>query len=244
VQLDVVSENNTVIFATLYGSANWPNLGMARARGTAAVPTQVTTGTVIGAVTAIGYTSSGWPNVASMQMQAVATQNFTSTAIGTKILFLTTANGTTTPTTALELGESRQFLATGIRDVTSVSSPNVFIDTGSGQLMRVISSARYKTDIQPLPASYGDDFIMGLRPVTFRDKGAQHGPNYLGFLAEDVHELGARELVSYDGSDRPDALNYDRFIVPVVAALQDVIPYKARIARLENRVKELERRLS
>jgi hypothetical protein len=110
--------------------------------------------------------------------------------------------------------------------------------------MRVISSARYKTDIQPLPASYGDDFIMGLRPVTFRDKGVQHGPNYLGFLAEDVHELGSHELVSYDDSGRPDALNYDRFIVPVVAALQDVIPYKARIARLENRVKELERRLS
>jgi hypothetical protein len=244
VQLDIVSENNTVIFATLYGNTNWPSLGMARARGTAAIPTQVTTGTVIGSVTAIGYTSSGWPAAASMQMHAVATQNFTSTATGTKILFLTTPNNSASPVTALELGESRQFLATGIRDVTSVSSPNVFIDTGSGQLMRVISSARYKTDIQPLPASYGDDFIMGLRPVTFRDKGAQHGPNYLGFLAEDVHELGARELVSYDGSDRPDALNYDRFIVPVVAALQDVIPYKARIARLENRVKELERRLS
>jgi hypothetical protein len=41
----------------------------------------------------------------------------------------------------------------------------------------------------------------------------------------------------------PLYLRYDLLTVPIIAAVQGLIPYKARIAELEARISELERKL-
>lgn len=78
-----------------------------RANGTDAAPTALLSGDQIGAFNFHGYYVTGGPAYSSVQANVAgyATQNWTSTALGTKVVIRTTPNSTTTLTDALTIGQ-------------------------------------------------------------------------------------------------------------------------------------------
>lgn len=91
------------------------------------------------------------------------------------------------------------------------------------------SDERHKSDIAP--TDLGLDFILALEPVRFRWNDGTAGGTHYGLLAQQVLEALARCGVSDFGghvlSDPADpssrqALRYDQFIAPLIAAVQDL----------------------
>lgn len=101
---------------------------------------------------------------------------------------------------------------------------------------RTTSSRRYKQDI----TEYNSKAILEACPVLYRDKGevSRYGDDarmYLGFIAEDLHDLGLTELVDYiDG--QPDSVLYDRISAALLVVIKD---QEKRIQALEAKVKEV-----
>jgi hypothetical protein len=99
------------------------------------------------------------------------------------------------------------------------------------------SDMRHKTDVAP--SDLGLDFIRLLEPVRFRWKGGDARTNY-GLIAQQVAEAAARLDTDFGGhvlADPDDpmsqqALRYDQFIAPLVAAVQELAE---RVEGLEGR---------
>jgi uncharacterized coiled-coil protein SlyX len=91
----------------------------------------------------------------------------------------------------------------------------------NGQFVEDNSSARYKTDIEPIHTATSG--VLDLQPVSYRFN--QTGGRDIGLIAEDV-ERSIPELVIYDSDGRPDAVKYDRigiFLTPEVSENRDRI---------------------
>ncbi|MDD5593456.1 MAG: tail fiber domain-containing protein [Candidatus Margulisbacteria bacterium] len=98
------------------------------------------------------------------------------------------------------------------------------------------SSKRYKDNIQPL----NDDFykILQAKPKTFTYKDT--GNKDIGYIAEDIDELGLKNLVIYNKDGQPDALKYDKiplYILEIVKAQQ------TQIEKQQKEIDELKARL-
>lgn len=140
-------------------------------------------------------------------------------------------------------------------------SANVHMDTATGRIRYVSSSARYKTDIADLPVD--PDAVLLLRPRSWRPLApAQQcpdwlhdlhgdeechsgepadpveGPRHVGFIAEELDELGLGAFVSRDADGLPDGIHYDRLtaaVIPVLQAQQRQLDaLTARLDALEN----------
>lgn len=130
-------------------------------------------------------------------------------------------------------------------DLTTGSSANLFINSASGTIARFTSSLRYKTDVEDLELDLAA--IRALRPVRYKDKGEverdpQTTRTHIGFIAEEVDELGLAELVHYQvdedtGNARPDGIQYDRL---VVAQHMQIAALEAAVASLTARLDALE----
>lgn len=123
---------------------------------------------------------------------------------------------------------------------TTSDAANVNWNAANGNLRVVTSSARYKADVQD--AEVDPDAVLQLRPRTWRDRAeveADPGTEsrHVGFIAEEVHDTGLTDLVTYDDEGRPDALRYDRF---TVALLELARRQQEQIADLQERVTRLE----
>ncbi|MBS3850593.1 DUF2793 domain-containing protein [Devosia sp. BSSL-BM10] len=87
------------------------------------------------------------------------------------------------------------------------------------------SDARHKTDIAP--SDLGLDFVLALSPVRYRYRGGGEGTHY-GLLAQDVQRvLDGRDFAGHVLADPADphseqALRYDAFIAPLIAAIQQL----------------------
>ncbi len=78
-----------------------------------------------------------------------------------------------------------------------------------------------------------------MQPKTYTRIGGDPNRWEIGYLAEEVHDLGLHRLVEYDLQGRPDGVNYEKMVL----YLNEVIKQQqARIAALERRVSELEAR--
>lgn len=129
-------------------------------------------------------------------------------------------------------------LKTALSDVridhtTTSNSANAFIDSTTGRVSRSTSSRRYKQDIEDHTLDAAA--VLNLRPRTWRDRlEIENDPEcerrYIGFIAEEVHDLGLTEFVEYDEEGQPDAIAYDRLAVALLLALQD---QQTRLAQLE-----------
>ena len=122
---------------------------------------------------------------------------------------------------------------------SGVSSANVYLNPNNGLMARMTSSRRYKrsiTDWTPDPEA-----VLALQPRTWQAATPLEGTDpeawYVGFVAEEVDELGLTELVEYDRDGQPDALHYATFSVAQQAVLQK---HEAEIAELRERVALLE----
>jgi hypothetical protein len=98
------------------------------------------------------------------------------------------------------------------------------LDAGTGLLLRSTSSRRYKVDVADYRTTAT---ILDLAPRTYRDRGeAERDPagarTYVGLVAEEVHQLGLTEYVTYDQQGRPDAVMYDRLAVGLLGVVADL----------------------
>jgi hypothetical protein len=131
--------------------------------------------------------------------------------------------GTTNPGTKLAV--------VGLPSTSSYSL--VRIDASTGDFYIDSSSERYKEDIQDLEGDF--DKILDVEPKSYMDKAS--GQREIGYIAEDLDELGLTDLVIYNGEGEPDGLKYDRislYLVEVIKAQQ------AQIEDLLERVEALE----
>jgi hypothetical protein len=115
---------------------------------------------------------------------------------------------------------------------TTASAANMFVDA-SGNFFRSTSSRRYKDSIETLFIS--EDVFKQIRPVSYKSK--TDSLQYFGYIAEEIDSIGLKELVTYDTSGNPDALQYGQFTAVNTAMIQKLI---TRIEELEARVKEFE----
>lgn len=107
---------------------------------------------------------------------------------------------------------------------TTGNSPNVELGSDFAAFRRSTSSRRYKTDLGDYAAPRT---ILDLKPRTYRDKTeAEADPDtartHVGLVAEEVHDLGLHEYVTYDDQGRPDAVRYDRLAVGLLGIVQDL----------------------
>lgn len=127
---------------------------------------------------------------------------------------------------------------TYITHTVTGAAANCVIGT-TGLIRRSTSSARYKTDITP--ATVNVDAVLALEPRWFRarDEVTELGdaaPTYIGFIAEDAHDLGLTDWVEYDEQNRPEAFNYATWCV----ALQAVVRHQQeQIDTLTNHIRDL-----
>ena len=150
-----------------------------------------------------------------------------------------------------DLFHTRTFIA-GIYG-TSVSGVSVLIDS-AGHLGTVLSSRRYKDDIQDMgTASSG---LMQLRPVTFRYKKASPDgskPLEYGLIAEQVAEVYP-DLVAYSSTGEVETVQYHKLNVMLLNEVQKqqrrideqrdgMAALKAENADLKSRLEKLEHAL-
>ena len=112
------------------------------------------------------------------------------------------------------------------------------VDGGAGDLYRSTSSARYKTDIIDSTRTLAD--LLKLRPVTYKNINPQidGGQTFGGLIAEEVHDAGLTEFVTYNDKDQPDALAYGNMVSLCIKAIQELSAkndaLEARLAALES----------
>lgn len=115
---------------------------------------------------------------------------------------------------------------------------------------RIPSDFRLKKDIKE--DNLGLDFIMKLKPVTFKyKKGAGNTLN--GLIAQEVEQALKELNINFSGLVRPSPVNeyysldYSNFVVPLINAVQDqqkeIDELKAKNANFEARLKALEEKL-
>src|SRR5699024_8270772 len=135
--------------------------------------------------------------------------------------------------------------------ITTSGTSNVRWSSSNFSLYVLTSSRRYKKNI----ANWSPDAeaVLKLRPRQWQHDDPSFPDDiderwHVGFIAEEVHDLGLYGLVDYErdgaGGWRPEALNYDRFCAAQQVVLQkheaeiqdlraDNIELRERIALLE-----------
>ena len=143
---------------------------------------------------------------------------------------------TTTPTTvAGSLFVSGRIGSLNTVSQTTSEAANINI-AATGLFRKSTSSARYKKNIEDY--TKGIDALKLLRPVSFQSNNEEDGDKtYAGLIAEEVHDAGLTEFVSYNNDDEPEAIAYSNMVSLLTKALQESI---AKIEALEARVTALE----
>ncbi len=103
-------------------------------------------------------------------------------------------------------------------DLPSEDATVVNINT-DGELVKATSSARYKTNIQPLTTDTST--VLDLEPKAFEYEDS--GQESTGLIAEEVDNV-LPYLVNYDGEGRPESVLSDRvgvYLVPEVDENRD-----------------------
>lgn len=116
---------------------------------------------------------------------------------------------------------------------------------GNGLVTKATSSRKYKTNFEDV--SYSELVLdVELQRFQYKDEIRNYEDNpvemmlprhQLGVIAEDVEELGLKDVMVYDQAGLPDSVNYDRFgllLVPIVKK------QRQQIAELTDRINALE----
>ncbi len=149
--------------------------------------------------------------------------------------------GVTSESNTLRLGGSLQTSAyiAGVAG-TAVVGNTVLIDS-SGKLGTLVSSARYKQDVQPLEAQ--SEKLQQLRAVTFHYKQAPQGPLQYGLIAEEVAQIYP-ELVTRNAKGEIEGVRYEELtpllLNEVQRQQQAIATQQARSARQEQKIETLE----
>ena len=129
-----------------------------------------------------------------------------------------------------------------VRDSTTASASNVFIDTTTGRLFRSTSSIKYKKDVEDIDPTFSFNILEKSRPVWFRSsvetEDQTHG--HWGLIAEEVAEYDPR-LVHFglheDGTLEPEGVQYERIIPHLLVILKqqqsDILELQVKVEQLQ-----------
>lgn len=111
-----------------------------------------------------------------------------------------------------------------ITHTTTANAANGYITT-TGRVLRSTSALKYKQDIEDLVVD--KQAVLGLRPRTWRDKqqlieNPDSTQRYVGFIAEELQELGLETFLVYDEAGELDAIAYDRLSAALIVVIQDL----------------------
>ncbi len=128
----------------------------------------------------------------------------------------------------------------GVYNNTTGTGANVVVDSAGG-FARSTSSRRYKNTIND--ATHGLTELLALRSVTY--KGNNDGDTLFGgLIAEEVHDAGLTEFVTYNDDNEPDALAYGNIVSLCIKAIQELSTkndaLETKNDALEARIKTLE----
>lgn len=138
------------------------------------------------------------------------------------------ANSTTGGASALNNFTVHGLLYNAGMPDSSSNSVNVRVGGPSNQFAKVVSSRRYKRNIHDWLPDVDD--VLAMRPRRWHhhsptgNSADDPGAWGVGFIAEEIEELGLDELVVYEddeeGNPRVESLNYDRFCAAQQVVLQ------------------------
>jgi hypothetical protein len=117
---------------------------------------------------------------------------------------------------------------------TTASAANTFMRS-DGYLMRSTSALKYKQDIRDLESID----ISLLRPVRYKSKceGDDQTKDHLGIVANEAHEAGFTDLVTYGAEGEVEGFQYERLTVVLLKAIQEqqtmIQELTAKVAALE-----------
>ena len=155
--------------------------------------------------TALGDAALGSNTIGNANIAVGSAAGSTLTS-GSNNIYLGSSAATATESATMRLGaiQTSTFIAGIAGQVVSNSAP-VLIDTATGQLGTLVSSLRYKSDIQSMGArSRG---LYHLRPVVFRYAQDPQGERQYGLIAEEVATVYP-ELVTRNADGQVDAIRY------------------------------------
>ena len=157
-----------------------------------------------------------------------ATNNAFFGTIGADGLELATNNNV-----RMTINSAGDISAVGIYNNTTSGGGNVRVQS-NGLLQRDTSSLRYKNTIND--ATHGLTELLTLRPVTYKSN-TDSDTVFGGLIAEEVHDAGLTEFVSYNDDNEPDALAYGNMVSLCIKAIQEqqetITALEARITALE-----------
>ena len=133
----------------------------------------------------------------------------------------------------MKIDASGDLFVQRIYDNATSGGGNVRVQS-NGLLQRDTSSRRYKNTIED--ATHGLAELLTLRTVTY--KGNNDGDTVFGgLIAEEVHDSGLTEFVSYNDEGEPEALAYGNMVSLCIKAIQELSAkndsLEARLAALE-----------
>lgn len=220
------------------------------AANTAASPQALGSGGQMLILRGVAYDGSVWGQGGTISAQIAAfletSQAQTVSAHGTRFRFATTPNGTTSRVDAMyvqndggvSIGVDTNPGIGSLQVNANIFAPNIPTTTGAlgaavcytattGQFQRdtnaggcLVSSERYKHDIEPLSASL--DELMALKPVSFvyNDDVGVAG-RQVGFLAEQTAAVDER-LVGFNSDGSPQSVRYMQMTAVLVGAIQQL----------------------
>lgn len=119
---------------------------------------------------------------------------------------------------------------------TTANGANCNISTGEGNKFYVSTSAlKYKQDIRDIESID----INLFRPVRYKSRceGDDQTKDFFGFVADEVHDAGVTELISYGADGEVNGFQYDRLTVVLVKTIQEqqaiIDQLKADVAALK-----------
>jgi hypothetical protein len=128
-----------------------------------------------------------------------------------------------------------QVFAPGVYTWTTSNPANVIVTSSTGHLARSTSALKYKQDIRDLEEMDIDNF----RPVRYKSQCQvdDQTVDHFGIIADEVHNQGITELVTYGDDNEVEGFKYERLTAVLVKVLQQ---QKATITALEARIATLE----
>jgi len=247
--------DSTILLTSFGGSTAFVGAG---ARGTSATPTAAQLGDPLAVLAGTGYGTTNFSDV-NAAVGLVAAENFTDTAHGTAIGFLTTPTGSITPAVQMALLPNGNLGVGTPLDVngfpTATDKAQFFGDVrvgnagtngciknfaGTGIIGTCVSDRRFKKNITPFGATL--DRLTALQPVHYFWRASEFPEHHFGdaqaygLIAQDVEQVLPELVVT--GEDGFKQVDYSKLPLLTIQAVKEL---KEENEALKQRVAELER---
>ena len=231
--------DNTAVGSQTLASNTTGNLNTAV--GFHALMTNTTDGgnTALGSEALVNYASGGGGNTAvGDQALFASTTGFLNVALG-----FAAGTNVTTASNTICIGADGQNVSNScyigqIFGATSAGGVAVLVNS-DGKLGTVVSSRRFKEEIQPMKQA--SDTLFALKPVTFRYKAEidPAGTSQFGLVAEDVEKVNP-DLIVRDKEGKPYSVRYDQVNAML---LNEFLKEHKKVQDLESRLTQQEHQI-